>query len=226
MSMISFILAIVLNLNMSTELEKPKLIYVGDPMCSWCYGISEELNKTVTHYEGEVDLEIVMGGLRAGGGEEWNESFKEFLRHHWEDVGMKSGQPFKFDLFDKPQFDYDTEPSCRAVVAVESIDANKMLPFFKAVQYGFYVENRDPKRAEFYSSICSELDIDFALFSKLFESSEMKDRTVEHFQRSADLGARSFPTVLLKYKGQIHKIAIGYSTYEKMKERVDAVING
>lgn len=207
------------------EAEKPKLIYVGDPMCSWCYGISEELNQTVNHFEGQLDLEIIMGGLRAGGGEEWNQSFKDFLRHHWEDVGIKSGQPFAFKLLDKDHFDYDTEPACRAVVAVEKIDKTKMLPFFKEIQTGFYVWNKDPKEVDFYKSICEKLDIDFDTFSKNFASQEVKTVTINHFQKSGALGVRSFPTVLLEHKGQRQKIAVGYSTFEEMSARINAVLN-
>ena len=220
----SFILALILNMSMNVEAEKPKLIYVGDPMCSWCYGISEEFSQTMDHYGDEIELELVMGGLRAGGGEEWNTSFREFLRHHWEDVGMKSGQPFKFDLLDRESFDYDTEPACRSVVAVGEIDESKMLPFFKAVQQGFYLENRDPKSAEFYKSICEGMDIDFSLFTSKFESATIKGKTAKHFQRASLLGANSFPTLFLEYKGQRHNIAKGYSTFEKMKGRIDTLI--
>ena len=209
---------------MNGQVDKPKLIYVGDPMCSWCYGISEELSKTVDHYGDQMELEIIMGGLRAGGGEEWNSSFKEFLRHHWEEVGMKSGQPFKFDLLDRSEFDYDTEPACRAVVAVGEIDKTKMLLFFKAVQKGFYVDNNDPKEVEFYRPICMSMDIDFEIFSLKFESEEMKLETIKHFQRSTELGARSFPTLFIEYKGERQAVAIGYSTFEKMKGRIDAII--
>ncbi len=218
----SIILALIFN--MSADTDKPKLIYIGDPMCSWCYGISEELSKTIAHFGDKVELEVVMGGLRAGGGEEWNESFKEFLRHHWEDVGMKSGQPFSFSLLDRPEFDYDTEPACRAVVVIEDLAPNKVLSFFKAVQKGFYVESNDPKEVKFYESICKALGVDFSLFSLKFESSDMKENTIKHFQRSAQLGVRSFPTLLLEYNGQRHNIAIGYSTFEKMKERIDAIL--
>lgn len=52
--------------------QKSKLIYVGDPMCSWCYGIANELSQTIDYFNDDFDLELIMGGLRAGGGEEWN----------------------------------------------------------------------------------------------------------------------------------------------------------
>lgn len=223
--MLALLFFALINWNMDGEIDKPKLIYVGDPMCSWCYGISEELSKVVKHYENQMDVEVVMGGLRAGGGDEWNDSFKEFLRHHWEEVGMRSGQRFAFRLLDEPHFEYDTEPSCRAVVTVENMDVSKVLPFFKEVQKGFYVGNKDPKKVEFYKPICESMGIDYGRFSALFASEEMKTKTVTHFQRSADLGARSFPTILLLHKGKVERIAIGYSTFGKMKERIDLILS-
>ncbi|MEM9548354.1 MAG: hypothetical protein AAGA77_20390 [Bacteroidota bacterium] len=142
----SLILAIMLMINTNGGMEKPKLIYVGDPMCSWCYGISDELGKVVAYYEDKMDLEVVMGGLRAGGGEEWNASFKEFLRHHWEDVGIKSGQSFSFALLDKEEFNYDTEPACRAVVVVEELASDKSFRFLKRFKRDFTKEVKTQKK--------------------------------------------------------------------------------
>jgi len=224
MNMMTLLLALMFGINMNMASEKPKLIYVGDPMCSWCYGISEELGKTVEFYKDRVELELVMGGLRAGGGEEWNTSFKDFLRHHWEDVGMKSGQPFSFTLLDRPKFDYDTEPACRAVVVAGEMAPDKMLLFFQAIQKGFYVQSKDPKQVAFYEPICEELGMDYSDFSSKFKSLQAKENTIGHFQRSAQLEVRSFPTVLLEHNGKLHGIARGYSTFEEMRERIDAVL--
>lgn len=207
---------------MNTMNEKPILIYVGDPMCSWCYGISEELIKTVDYFEGRVDVELVLGGLRAGGGDKWDTSFKDFLRHHWEDVSKASGQPFSYQLLEQETFNYDTEPACRAVVTIEHIAKEKALPFFKAVQKGFYVKNEDPTQTEFYRPICESMDIDFAKFAARFESMDMRKLTKGHFERSAALGARSFPTVLLLQNGKLTTIAVGYSTFDQMKAKIEA----
>ena len=127
-------------------------------------------------------------------------------------------------MLDREHFDYDTEPACRAVVVIEEMAKSKMLPFFQEVQKGFYQKSRDPKEVEFYKPICEDLDIDYKIFSTKFESARAKENTVRHFQRSAQVGVRSFPTVLLEYRGQMHRIAIGYSTFKAMKERIDAVL--
>ena len=45
--------------------SKMKLIYIGDPMCSWCYGFGKELSALLERLP-DLQLEIVVGGVRAG----------------------------------------------------------------------------------------------------------------------------------------------------------------
>lgn len=218
-----FILFSVFNQNYSHMDNRPKLIYIGDPMCSWCYGISDELSKLVDHYEDQVDLQIIMGGLRPGGGEEWNENFKNFLKSHWTEINHRTGKKFSFDLFEKEQFHYDTEPACRSVVTALEMDKKIGLKFFELVQEGFYLENKDPKQTNFYSPICEKLGLDFNVFTKLFESQALKDKTQENFQQSAQLGVNSFPTILFQQNDKTYILSRGYQTFETMKERLDGL---
>ena len=204
--------------------NQAKLIYVGDPMYSWCYGISDELNELVNHYEDDLEVELVMGGLRPGGGDEWNEKFKIFLKSHWTEINHKTGKKFSYDLFDQENFNYDTEPSCRSVVTAIDMDKNKGLEFFKLVQEGLYFENKDPKDVAFYKPICDKLGLDFETFAQNFESNAMKTKTQDNFRRSAQLGVNSFPTILVQKDGQTYILSKGYQTFDQMKERLDHVL--
>ena len=69
------------------------LIYVGDPMCSWCYGFSPELVKVVEALKEKVKFELVLGGLRPYNTQTMVE-LKAFLTKHWQDVSDRSGQSF------------------------------------------------------------------------------------------------------------------------------------
>jgi putative protein-disulfide isomerase len=127
--------------------DRQEIIYVGDPMCSWCWGISPALIQLRDHFVQEkIAFRILVGGLRPGGGDTWNEEMKDFLKHHWEKVHEKSAQPFGYKLFDLEDFNYDTEPSCRAVVAARPLVKEKEMEFFEAIQRKFYVESQDPKK--------------------------------------------------------------------------------
>ena len=126
--------------------SKNKLIYFGDPMCSWCWGIAGHLQKLKEEFSGELDFQVVLGGLRPGGGDLWNDEMKGFLREHWEHVETASGQPFNYNLLERDEFNYDTEPPSRAVRVIRDLAADKEFEFFKAIQGSFYAENNNPER--------------------------------------------------------------------------------
>ena len=198
------------------------IIYVGDPMCSWCYGIAPELKLLKEHYANEgIQFEIVSGGLRPGGGEEWTEELKGFLKHHWEEVEERSGQKFGFKLFERADFNYDTEPSCRAVVVAKDYLKGELLAFFEAVQKKFYFNSEDPNEVIFYKSICSEFNIPFQDFERKFKSKEYKMATHEEFVLNREWGVTGYPSVLVKRGDELEYIARGYSTFDQMKKGIE-----
>ena len=79
-----------------------QIIYVADPMCSWCWGFAPEFSKLRDHLKGKAEFSLLLSGLRDG--HVWDESFKHFLRTHWEQVHLKTGQPFSKTLLTKSSF--------------------------------------------------------------------------------------------------------------------------
>lgn len=205
--------------------ETLEVIYVGDPMCSWCWGISPALHQLEMRAAQQgIPFRIVVGGLRPGGGDPWNEQFLDFLKHHWEEVNQRSGQPFGYALFEREAFNYDTEPSCRAVVAARQMDPGKEHRFFELVQHYFYVQNEDPNLAEFYRPICEQLGLDYPVFLSLFQSEQVRQQTQAEFNLNRQWGVRAYPTVLLRKENQLHLLARGYASYEEMWAQLSSVL--
>ena len=162
-------LAELKSIGRDTITDKNEIIYVGDPMCSWCWGISPALIKLRDHYrDKEIGYRIVAGGLRPGGGDPWNDQMKDFLKEHWGHVTEKSGQPFGYRLMEKEVFNYDTEPSCRAVVAARPMVKEREMEFFEAIQRKFYVDSEDPTHPGFYAGICDQLNLNYGDFLARF----------------------------------------------------------
>lgn len=199
-----------------------EIIYVGDPMCSWCWGISDHL-KTLKKYYSQHKFSIVVGGLRPGGGDAWDDKQKEFLKHHWQEVTKRSGQPFGYKLFDREAFNYDTEPACQAVVVSRRWLKGSELTFFEAVSRKFYVENEDPSGVEFYESICKQFGIPFSDFVGDFESKETRYATCQKFQLNRQWGVRGYPTVLFKTQDQLYQINHGYTKFNQMKLVIEKI---
>lgn len=197
--------------------EGVEIIYVGDPMCSWCWGISPQLKELEYQAAAQgIPFRIVVGGLRPGGGDAWDDKFKGFLKHHWEEVTARSGQPFGYELFEREEFNYDTEPGCRAVVAARQLDPAQEHNFYELVQHHFYVKNEDPGTDAFYQPICTELGLDYKAFLRCFHDDQTKAATQAEFQLNRQWGVRGYPTVLLRKDQELFRLATGYAEYEQM----------
>ena len=200
--------------------HKPKLIYVGDPMCSWCYGISNELEEVRDHFREIADFEIVMGGLRPYNKETMTD-LKSFLTHHWDDVHKASGQPFNYNILNDGTITYDTEPPSRATVIVRSIAPEKAFQFFILIQKAFYQENKNMHLVESYYTALEALSVDKTEFNEKFHSDEMKNLVRKDFERSRQMGVQGFPSLILQQGNQLKLIANGYASSEKMIQRIN-----
>lgn len=202
--------------------NKPTIIYVGDPMCSWCYGFGSEFDAAMSELSPEVDLEVVMGGLRPYN-KEVMVDMKDFLSSHWKDVNDKSGKPFNYGILDT-NIPYDTEPASRAVVVVRSMKEDLAMPYFHKAQHGFYFDNHDPMDVSSFAKIAVELGLDEGEFRTKFLSEEFKKMIKQDFLRASQLGVRSFPTVLLSHNGEVDVVASGYTTSDKIITKVRSLL--
>lgn len=213
-------------------LHDMSLIYIGDPMCSWCWGSSGVVKEArASALEKGIQFSAIVGGLRPGGGDEWNDTIKRFLRKEWGNIQHATKQPFSFKILDREEFNYDTEPSCRAVVVArdmwQGIDDNdqKLLDFFSAIQYKFYVGGEDPTTLDFYKSICIEHGIDFEKFSEIFESTEAKDKTHEEFLLNRSWNIKGFPSFALRVGNQVTPIGSGYMQIDTINQAIQTAIS-
>ena len=99
-----------------------RLLYVMDPMCSWCWGFSPIAEALVEQAQAAgVELHLVVGGLRTGSGSALEPATRRYILEHWQAVTEATGQPFTFEGALPEGFVYDTEPACRAIVTARSL---------------------------------------------------------------------------------------------------------
>ncbi len=199
-----------------------KIIYIGDPMCSWCYGIAPQWQKVYEHYKETAEIEIIMGGLRPYHNVPMTE-MKDFLAEHWQQVNKVTNQKFSYGILDDASLVYDTEPPCRATAIVRQIAPDQAVPFFELIQEDFYAENKYLGSADAYTESLEALDIPVAAFAEAFESDTWKEQIKQDFQKSRTLGVNSFPTILVEKEGRVSVVAKGYSTSEQIMMRIDGL---
>jgi len=200
--------------------KKPILIYVGDPMCSWCYGFSPELVKVKEAIKEKANFELVLGGLRPYNTQPMVE-LKPFLTKHWHDVSERSGQVFCYNILDSTSITYDTEPPSRATVVVRALAPDKEFSFYKQSHSLFYEENKNMHLTESYRDLVESLGINYDQFKTSYESEEMKEKIKEDFLRARSLGVQSFPTLLLHNQHGTQRVAAGYSKAETILSKIE-----
>ncbi len=175
-----------------------ELIFVVDPMCSWCWGFAPIIEELRTTLGDEYSFTLVLGGLRTKGEMSWNERSKEYLKGHWKQVSQRTGQAFSDGLFEKESFDYDTYPACKAVITVrELFGMQSAFEYLHTIQEAFYTRNEDITNVEVLMDLLSRITSDKESFRTFYESDRAQLLMEHDFSKARSMGANAFPSVVI-----------------------------
>ncbi len=202
-----------------TDIDHPpdrRILYVADPMCSWCWGFSPVIEAIAAAAAGRAWVKVVVGGLRPGTPEPMTAPAKAAVRQHWEHVLAETGQPFDFGFFEHAAFVYDTEPACRAVVVVRGLDPAAALPYFASVQRAFYAGGRDVTAGDVLADLAAGF-VEAGAFRERFVAPEWLAATRSDFALAQTLGIAGFPAVVLADDDGYRLLTMGYQPFEALR---------
>ncbi|MGE8171260.1 DsbA family protein [Pseudomonas putida] len=194
-----------------------RLIYVMDPMCSWCWGFAPVAAALIDQArDAGVATHVVPGGLRTGGSA-LDAATRKYILEHWQAVAQATGQPFRFDGAMPDGFVYDTEPACRALVAARTLDAERVWPLLALIQGGFYEQGLDVTTAPQLVDLAEQAGFDRSAFAEVFAHADTRGATAADFSWVQDLGIAGFPTLLAERNGQLALLTNGYQPLERLQ---------
>lgn len=193
-----------------------RLIYVMDPMCSWCWGFAPVVQALADQAaEAGVPLHIVAGGLRSERAA-LEPAARVRILSHWQAVNASTGQLFEFHDALPEGFVYDTEPACRALVTARQLDEQSVIPLAHLIQQAFYVGARDVTRAAVLVELAELAGIPRIEFAEAFDSNAMRIATEADVNWARDLGISGFPTLLAERNGQLALVTNGYQPLDTL----------
>ena len=205
--------------DMSTELE---LVYVADPMCSWCWGFAPVIGKVEDSFD--MEFRIIVGGLRPGDRAEPIDRIRDYVAHHWTQVAAASGQPFDHAGLDRHDWMYDTMVPDTAVVTMREAAPRETRRFLDTVQRAFYSQRVDVTDPDVYRDLVVGYPVDPDEFVTQIESAEMKAAAEQDFLEAQWLGVTGFPTLLLRDGASTLPISYGYAPFETVAGRINGLI--
>jgi len=194
-----------------------RLLYVMDPMCSWCWGFAPVAEALVKQAQAAgVELHLVMGGLRTGSGAALEPTTRRYILEHWQAVTETTGQAFRLEGALPDGFVYDTEPACRAVVTARSLAPDCAWILVGLIQRAFYVEGRDVTQASVLVELAEKAGLPRIEFAGAFDTAEQHVATAADFTWVQDLGIAGFPTLLAERQGQLALLTNGYQPLSEL----------
>lgn len=207
-----------------------KLIFVGDPMCSWCYGFGKEMSSIMESMP-ELDVQIVVGGMAAGSTTVLDDAGKQMRLQHWARVEQMSGAEFNRDaLMARKNFVYDTEPVCRAVVTARLIAPNvDLVKIFRAFQRAFYVDGADTTDGRLLADVGAKalsaqgIECSVDRFFDMWTSDAAIKEAQKDFHLSRQLGVTGFPSLFVEQEGRVGRLSSGYVQADKVTQALRSI---
>ena len=198
------------------------LIYVGDPMCSWCWGFAPEIETLAT----TMPVEVVVGGLRPGPmAQPLEDRMASFLAHHWTEIAERTGQPFATEFLDRRDgWVYDTEPAAIAVTRMRLLAEEATLAYFTDIQMAFYARGEDVTDFDVLARLAATHDVDAESFQAGLSSQEAKKAAWADFSRARNWGISGFPTLIGDLgDGRLALLARGWTDADTIRARMAGV---
>jgi len=188
---------------------RPAVLFVTDPLCSWCWGTLPEIEATRRALDREVDFDLIMAGLQIGRPDGLAEYNVRQLRKLWREVRQVTGQVFSERLPDG--FVYHSEVACRAVEIARHEAGGPPWVFLGRLQRAFYVDGRDINDPQVLAQL---LELPLASVQSALRDRAFVDAARANFELAKSLSANALPNILIDTGEGYRLLCGGYVTAE------------
>lgn len=212
-----------------------EIIEFTDPVCTWCWGSEPILRKLETHYEGNIEVNFVMGGLVKD-----IRSFRDSVNDiggdmtkvnsqvasHWLEASSRHGMPVEengFNLFSEEN--PSTYPVNIAYKAAEFQSKDLAKKFLRRMREGAASEAKNVNQIEVLIELAQESGLDVAKFIKSFSDGSAEKAFLEDLKITRSYRVHGFPSFLVKASNGKEVMLRGYQSYDTFREVIKQITN-
>ena len=194
------------------NIPTPCLVYVHDPMCSWCWGFRPAYEALMARLPEDFNVMRIVGGLAPDSIVPMPEQMQQSLQQTWRTIQDHiPGTEFNFDFWAKCQPRRSTYPACRAVIAARYQGEEWDPIMTRGIQEAYYLNARNPSDNETLVAIAGEVGMD----EVKFEADLVSDATQQALQTeigfARQLGIQGFPSLALLTENQGWRIQVNHN---------------
>ena len=200
------------------------LIYVHDPMCSWCWGFEPTRRKFFAAVAERLPIRRLVGGLAPDSDVPMAEEMRSMLQQTWQRIQQTiPGTEFNFDFWQVCTPRRSTYPANRAVLAARQQGEDYDPAMTHRIQQAYYLEARNPSDNDTLIELAKDIGLDSEQFASDLVSENIESQLVNEIQTSRSLGINGFPSLALIRGQQLHHLALNYTDTDAMLTQVEAL---
>lgn len=204
--------------------ETPSLIYVMDPMCSWCWAFRPVFQAVAAHYQQRLGSFVLLGGLAPDSDEPMSDVQQRHIQGIWRNIEQTTGAQFNHDFWQRCEPRRSTYPACRAVMVARQhsdILADKMID---GIQRAYYQHAKNPSDLATLSDCAQQLGFTANEFQQQMQTLASEERLEEEVEFIQRLGVQGFPTLVLKVGSQWFSLPVDYKSSDGIISAIDNLI--
>ncbi|RTQ48627.1 DsbA family protein [Hymenobacter gummosus] len=196
--------------------QRVKIIYYTDPICSSCWGIEPQLRRLKLEYGPALDIEYRMGGLLP----DWSYnsggiSKPADVAHHWDEVSQYYDMPIDGDVWLEDPLASSYPPSI-AFKAAQLQDPAKALLFLREMRELVFLRKKNIAKWEHLTTAATAAGLNVAQLKADFDG-PAKTLFEQDLALGRQLGVRGFPTLYFVDAAGGREVVYGskpYATFE------------
>ena len=215
-------------------MSKPKILYIQDAMCIWCYAFGRVLDDMQVKYGNDFDFITYSSGMVVGESIVEIGKMKTFFDEAIPKVEQYSGVKFgnKFhDLVKEGSFICNSIKPAIALSAFKSIKPEGSVEFAHDIQFEHFYNGKNINERDVYVELAKNHDVDADELLKLMNDDEFHKITMNEFEQIKKMGIKEYPVVLGQTNKGIYALSKGFipekdmtNIFEMFKKTVEKEI--
>lgn len=199
---------------------KATLVYIYDPMCSWCWGYAPIWLKLKNSLPPHVDIMYGLGGLAPDSNEPMPAEMQKFLQQTWKNIAQQLGTQFNFDFWQQCQPRRSTYPACRAMIIARA--SGKEQEMLSAIQQAYYLQAKNPSDIDTLQTLAISIGLDGDDFLQQINSQCIDGMLKAEITKMRQLPINGFPSLVLIKDNHFIPIPVDYKNWRNTFELISS----
>ena len=206
----------------------PRIIYVYDALCGWCYGFSAIMQRFYHERNATVDFTVLSGGMMTGDRvrpiAESMAYIEEAYKVVEERTGVRFGQAYLDAILKPGTYLSNSEKPGMAMTLFKTAQTGREVEFAGDLQNALYRDGLDLNVDAIYGPLVDRYGLNPDEFVSHISDAAIREQTLAEFALVAQFGINGFPSVIVENGENLYLVARGYVTYDVLAANIDRAL--